>query len=629
MSNLNRHPVRRAAVGVLAGTLAFTGGAIAAGVSPANALPGFTFERLAGADRFGTAAAIARDGFGTAETVILASGATRNFPDALTGNFLAGDEQAPILLTQPGSLPRVTSDAFTSLNTRRVIIVGGTSAVSAEVERQVRSRNITVERVGGIDRYATAELVAQRVAGSTPATSTAVGEDPSGLRTAILGNGQDFPDILASGPLSFAEAFPIAITPNTSSTLDPRTRDVLEDLDIERVIIVGGTTAVTPGVEAEVRQITNNNVTRLAGTQRFQTAIAVAVFAYDQLDFDESHINLARSDDFADALTGGPHGGLETAPIVITTPTSLHPATQAFLERRCPTLTDGHIFGGVVAISNATEAAAKAAASNCENPAPPAPAAQATVDVTNNNDTVEAGQPVTGTITATNGTIQSVTVSGCGLNNEPVEDSSTAAGFQFSETIPANQPAGQCTLTFTVTFTDGTTDTDTVTITVTRQAPQPTPSPTPTPQPQPDTPTATITSATLGDTNTIGLADRGDTFTLTFSERVTADSATIDIRDNDGDTARIQCVGTTVVNGTAVPAEPAADANNTTSANCQLSADGRTLTVQLLERAEDTNIGTGRDNGIQFPAEIIAIDNVRSANGQQVNLAGSPDRTIN
>jgi hypothetical protein len=87
------------------------------------------------------------------------------------------------------------------------------------------------------------------------------------------------------------------------------------------------------------------------------------------------------------------------------------------------------------------------------------------VTVTVNPSTIAAGGPITGTITGT--AVQSATVSGCGLTNEPVEDTNTStAGIQFTETMPASQASGQCTLTFTVTRTSGGPATVTVQVTV-------------------------------------------------------------------------------------------------------------------------------------------------------------------
>ena len=79
--------------------------------------------------------------------------------------------------------------------------------------------------------------------------------------------------------------------------------------------------------------------------------------------------------------------------------------------------------------------------------------------------TVDAGQQVTGDINGDN--VRSATVGGCGLDNVNLSDNDTqAAGIQFSATIPASQPAGECTLTFTITFEDGRTGSATQAITI-------------------------------------------------------------------------------------------------------------------------------------------------------------------
>lgn len=363
MRNLNGHPVKRAAVGVLAGTLALSGGALAAGVSPANAVEGFAFEdRLAGNDRYETAAEIATDTFATADTVVLARGDV--FADALTGNYLAGVRNAPILLTRTGDVPQATADALVALGVDTVLIVGGTSAVSQAVEDDLND-DYLVERFEGTDRFKTAQAVANEGA----AADSDIGE-VDGLRTAILGNGLNFPDVLAAGPLGFAELFPITLTFPTD--LPAETASVFADLEIEQVIIVGGTAAVSAAVATEVDGLVDT-VRRIDGTgdpdnavfDRFATARDIADFAYDELDFDDTQVNLARGDDFADALAGGPHAGTDPAPIVLTFPNTLPVQTTALLTDRCPTLADGHIFGGTAAVSPATETAAETAASSC------------------------------------------------------------------------------------------------------------------------------------------------------------------------------------------------------------------------------------------------------------------------
>jgi putative cell wall-binding protein len=360
-------------VALLAGTVAFTGAALGVGVSPANALPGFDFDRFAGNDRFGTAASIAANTFAQGATdVVLANGASDDprtagvdegrFPDALAGNYLAGAVDAPILLTRADEVPTVTLEALEELEAETVHIVGGETVVSEDVAEELEDAGYTVNRFGGQTRYDTARIVAEAAA-----DLGGVGE-VDGRRTAILGNGQNFPDILAAGPLAYAEAFPVTITPNTSPGLDDRTAALLDELEIEQVIIVGGPAAVTASAETEAETITGAPAIRLGDNTggRENTARLIAEFALDELGFDETHVNLARSSDFADALTGGPHAGVERAPIIITPSDVLAVSARGYLEDHRCALVDGDIFGGFVAISPEVAEEAEDVASNGE-----------------------------------------------------------------------------------------------------------------------------------------------------------------------------------------------------------------------------------------------------------------------
>src|SRR5438445_6491871 len=186
----------------------FCVGVATLGPAPAGATASFSFTRLAGADRYGTAAAIATKTFATADTVLVATG--QNFPDALAGNYLAGARGAPILLTTTNApVPAATLGALSALHTKNVTLLGLTAAISASVADELSHTHSTsagggdlvVSRIGGASRYDTMEAIAQ-----TPATAT-IGT-VAGKRTAIVASGANFPDALSGGPLSFAKAFP-------------------------------------------------------------------------------------------------------------------------------------------------------------------------------------------------------------------------------------------------------------------------------------------------------------------------------------------------------------------------------------------------------------------------------------
>lgn len=441
--------LRRLAVALLAAATA-TAGLLPLGGAPAGAVAGFSWDRLDGQDRFDTARRIAVDTFGQANTVLLARADL--FPDALSGSYLAGstDTGAPILLTEVNRLPQATNEALATLGTERVILLGGPAAISAAVEAELRSRNFDVERVGGRDRFETSQQIAERLG------STNVGQ-VDGDRTAIVASGRNFPDALAGGPLGFASRLPTLLT-DTNSLPQP-TRNALTNLSIRRVFLLGGTAAVSANVESQLREM-GITVERLGGANRQGTAVIIAETAIDRLGFDDTHVNLARGDHFADALSGGPHAGDESnrgsepgaapAPIVLAlSPTILSAETRDFLTNRSSTLRDGHIFGGTAAISDAVaDEAARAAGAG---------RAVVTVDQTS----VEAGDTITGNIA---GDPQRVFVSGCGLNERELN---TASNGDFSLVIPDTQPAGNCTLTFRMTFANGSTETEGVQITIT------------------------------------------------------------------------------------------------------------------------------------------------------------------
>jgi putative cell wall-binding protein len=86
--------------------------------------------RLAGADRYATAAAIAHE-FASAGHVYVATGV--DFPDALAGAARAGGSGVPMLLTAPTSLPASTKNEITRLSPARAYLLGGEAIVGTAV----------------------------------------------------------------------------------------------------------------------------------------------------------------------------------------------------------------------------------------------------------------------------------------------------------------------------------------------------------------------------------------------------------------------------------------------------------------------------------------------------------------
>ena len=109
-------------------------------------------ERLAGWDRYLTAARVYKfaQGVLVANTNYLVT--AENFPDALVSGALAAKQQAQILMSKSVSLPPVTYSVLSTSATmvRMIVIIGGTGAVSSQVQATLEGKIPMNARLGGV-----------------------------------------------------------------------------------------------------------------------------------------------------------------------------------------------------------------------------------------------------------------------------------------------------------------------------------------------------------------------------------------------------------------------------------------------------------------------------------------------
>jgi putative cell wall-binding protein len=319
----------------------------------AHAVADVTTSRLAGADRYATAAAVATAAYPSgADTVVVASGLT--YPDALAGAALAGRLGAPVLLTSPTALSPATSSAIDTLKATKAVILGGTTAVSQSVQDAL-AKEVTVSRIAGTDRYDTAAQIATAI-GAANIGST------SGRRSALIATGSGFADALAGGALAAAGSSGVLPVLLVADDVPDSTESALRDLGITQTVILGGTAAVSTVVAVQLQTITGNAPARLAGTDRYATATAIAGAEISDHGFGATQPVLANGLNFADALAGGPFAGKAKAPILLTAPGTLSTPTADFLRDNTATVTGITALGGTSAVADATLQAAKSAA---------------------------------------------------------------------------------------------------------------------------------------------------------------------------------------------------------------------------------------------------------------------------
>lgn len=144
------------------------GQGVGAEVLEALSEAGIFAERVADDDRFGTGVAAAGRVTPGAmgelgRTAVIASGEV--FADALVAGPFAARGIHPVLLTPPGELHADVADYLGEAAIEHVVLMGGTAALSGEVEQSVKELDIAVTRVAGATRYDTAVKAAELVDG--------------------------------------------------------------------------------------------------------------------------------------------------------------------------------------------------------------------------------------------------------------------------------------------------------------------------------------------------------------------------------------------------------------------------------------------------------------------------------
>ncbi len=190
----------------------------------------------------------------------------------------------------------------------------------------------TPGRIAGSDRYATASAVSRSHFGS-------------GVPVAYVATGRDFPDALAVGPAAGLQGGPVLLTNTTE--LPQATRDELSRLRPQRIVVVGGPTVVSNGVMQALQAYTSQQVTRIAGADRYATAAAVSRASFAAGVYG---VFVATGQAFPDALAAGPAAMAARGPVLLTQGGSLPQATRDELARLRP----GRIWivGGPSAVSD-------------------------------------------------------------------------------------------------------------------------------------------------------------------------------------------------------------------------------------------------------------------------------------
>lgn len=294
--------------------------------------PTATVTRIGGHDRYATAADVSAATFSPGvPAAFIATG--MKFPDALAAGPVAARLGGPVLLTAPDALPAATSAELTRLRPQHIYVLGSAGAVSDGVLTQLRGYSAAVSRLGGHDRYDTAAIISRAFFSPGPSA-------------VFVATGANFPDALSGGAAAALTRGAMLLVRDTA--VPPATAAELIRLHPAHVYVLGSTGVVSDAVAAQLGSLAGAPVTRLAGHDRYATAVAISQHFFGS---GVAATYVATGAAFPDALAAVPPAGRAASPVLLTRPTLLPSNIAAELERLAPDA--AYVLGSTGAISDA------------------------------------------------------------------------------------------------------------------------------------------------------------------------------------------------------------------------------------------------------------------------------------
>ena len=212
----------------------------------------YAFSRITkiqGTDRYHTASMISeRLNYDTAILV----NADETLADGLSTSSLSGVYNAPILLTNKNKIPSTTKDRLKKVN--NIYIIGSENAIGLNVENEIKSMGISVNRIEGKNRIETSYNVAKEV------------KKVKDIDKVILVNGyKGEADAMSIAGVSSKYGYPIILTDG---------KDINFELKGVECYIVGSNHIMSENIEKK------SNAIRIGGNNRYDTNKKVIEYFY-------------------------------------------------------------------------------------------------------------------------------------------------------------------------------------------------------------------------------------------------------------------------------------------------------------------------------------------------------------
>lgn len=268
--------------------------------------------RLGGLDRYETAAKVAEDGWTvTSDYAILAAGMDDNLVDALAAAPLAKYKNAPILLTTGDQLNPYAEQELTRLKVKTVYVTSGTGVIKQAVLDKLSAMGLTVQHLGGVDRFATAVNIAKQLPVSGEVAVTTAYSNADALSMASIAATQGIPIL----PVQ-VDSIPDAVATYLAEIKDK----------VSQTYVLGGTGVVSDAVLNALP-----NTQRLGGIDRFATNRAILKEFKNTIKQGQLFVANGQDEHIVDSLTGSALAA-QSGSVVVLTDSTLPAETQEWVK---------------------------------------------------------------------------------------------------------------------------------------------------------------------------------------------------------------------------------------------------------------------------------------------------------
>lgn len=266
----------------------------------ADTIKSVSEDKLVGAGRWETAIEVSKKGWSKSDKAVIVNDSS--IADALAATPFAEAEDAPILLTGKDKLNEKTKEELKRLGVKKVYVIGGENTLTKNIETELKTQNIEIDRIQGATRELTALEIAERLDKIKDISEIAVVNGYTGLADAV-----------SIAAVAADKDMAIILSNSTEGT--KASDEFINKEDIKTSYVIGGPNSVSNEVLGNLP-----NAKRINGIDRNETNAKVIETFYTQKELNNAYVaknGMGKEDQLIDALAVGVLAAKNDSPVII------------------------------------------------------------------------------------------------------------------------------------------------------------------------------------------------------------------------------------------------------------------------------------------------------------------------